>query len=149
MTVQYLCCLNATQLKAARSVLAARTFPHLSVRFTRIICRTASFIVLADNETQSTLGSWVESVEDAMIAAGVPVAIRRWQQAPFHSTLCTFGSDYANSSAHAMAEVNSHFEARGGFNSKPIQIDGAVLFPADARGHTSTPLPPNSQSPVP
>ena len=66
----------------------------------------------ADNATQRTLGAWVTSVENAIEAAGVPVPIRRAQQAPFHSTLCTFSSEYSNSSAIAMAAVNERFGAR-------------------------------------
>jgi hypothetical protein len=128
MTVQYLCCLNSTQLGTVRRILRQHPFPKLAVRFGHVICRTASFIVQADPVTQHTLGQWVAAVEGAILAAGVPVPIRRAQQAPFHSTLCTFGASYSNSSAVAMAAVNDRFGSAG-FNTAPIAIDGAVLLP--------------------
>lgn len=128
MTVQYLCCLNITQLATVRRVIERHPFPKLAVRFERVICRTASFIVEADAVTQQALGRWVLDVEDAILAAGVPVPIRRAQQAPFHSTLCTFGASYSNSSEIAMAAVNARFGSTG-FNSAPIAVDGALLLP--------------------
>ena len=70
MTVQYLCCLNATQMATVRRVVAAHPFPRLAVHFGEVICRTASFIATVDAETQRTLGAWVDRVEDAIIAAG-------------------------------------------------------------------------------
>ena len=70
MTVQYLCCLNATQMATVRRVVAAHPFPKLAVHFGEVICRTASFIATVDAETQRTLGAWVDRVEDAIIAAG-------------------------------------------------------------------------------
>ena len=45
MTVQYLCCLNSTQLATVRRILLQRPFPKLEVRFGDVICRTASMIV--------------------------------------------------------------------------------------------------------
>ena len=134
MTVQYLCCLDGEQLKTVRRVIAGRPFPKLEVRFERVICRTASFIVQADPATQTKLGAWVSAIEKDMIAAGVPVPIRRAEQAPFHSTLCTIGPEYANSSAVALAAVNARFAGSGGapptgFNTAPIAIDGAMLLP--------------------
>ena len=133
LTVQYLCCLNATQMATVRKVVAAHIplFPKLAVRFGEVICRTVSFIATVDAATQTRLGAWVNSVEDAIIAAGVPVHTRRAQQAPFHATIATYGAAYDNSSAIAMAAVNAKYGANtSGFNVDPIEIDGAVFFPA-------------------
>ena len=97
MSVQYLCCLNATQIETVRRVVKRHPFPALHARYGDVVCRTASFIATVDAETQRTLGGWVSTVEDAIVAAGVQVAIRRAQQAPFHVTLATFGPSYDNS----------------------------------------------------
>jgi uncharacterized surface protein with fasciclin (FAS1) repeats len=114
MSVQYLCCLNSTQMATVRKVVATHPFPKLRALFGDVICRTASFIATVDSDTQQTLGKWVDTIENAMIAAGVPVHTRRSQQAPFHVTLATFGASYENSSAVAMAEVNSLFAFSSG-----------------------------------
>ena len=38
MSVQYLCCLNSTQMATVRHVVAAHSFPKLAVRFGEVIC---------------------------------------------------------------------------------------------------------------
>lgn len=131
MTVQYVCCIDPAQLLKLEAIVAARPFPKLVVRFERVICRTSSFIATVDNATQTTLAAWVDTVEDAMIAAGIPVLIRRRAQAPFHTTLATFGGSYP--AATAMAAVNRRFgdnaTAGGALNTDPIAVDGAVFLP--------------------
>ena len=67
MSVQYLCCLNSTQMATVRKVVAALPFPKLRARFGDVICRTASFIATVDADTQQMLGKWVDTIEDAMI----------------------------------------------------------------------------------
>jgi len=127
MTVQYLCCMSPAQLLKATAVLEARRFPPLRVRFDGgVICDTASFIVLADNATQTALGAWVQGTEEALLAAGVPVSIRRAQQAPFHSTLGTMGWN-ATTTVAAMAAVN---KALPSFNAAPINVSSAALLPS-------------------
>lgn len=65
--------------------------------FETVICLLSSFITTVDNATQTILGGWVESVEDKMLAAGIPVLVRRREQAPFHATIATIHPDYGNS----------------------------------------------------
>ena len=132
-TVQYLCCLTLEQLGIAAAVLAAHPLPRTPVRFEQVICETASFIALADNASQVTLGMYVAGVEDALLAAGVPVRKRRATQAPFHTTLATFGAEYAEHAAAALAAVNARFAenatAGGAFNAAPIEVTGVLLLP--------------------
>ena len=75
--------------------------------------------------------AWVDGVEDAMMAAAIPVLIRRRDQAPFHVTLATFGGCYP--AATAMAAVNRRFgdnaTAGRAFNTDPIAVDGAAFLP--------------------
>ena len=68
MTVQYLCCLNATQMATVRHVVAAHPFPKLAVHFGEVICRTASFIATVDAETQRTLGISVRDARNQYLA---------------------------------------------------------------------------------
>lgn len=65
----------------------------------------SSFITTVDNATQTILGGWVESVEDKMLAAGIPVLVRRREQAPFHATIATIHPDYGNSTCPASNAV--------------------------------------------
>lgn len=66
-----------------------------------------------------------------MMAAAIPVLIRRRDQAPFHVTLATFGGSYP--AATAMAAVNRRFgdnaTAGRAFNTDPIAVDGAAFLP--------------------
>jgi hypothetical protein len=146
MTVQYLCCLTPSQAVTAAEVIARHPFPKLSVRFQAVVCRTASFIIRADNQTQALLGGWVAAVEDSLVASGVPMTKRRATQAPFHATLATFGAEFAGMGAAAMAALNARFalnaSAAHGFNSDPIAIDGAVLLPASLDHSKPQPPPP-------
>ena len=143
MSVQYLCCLNSTQMATVRHVVAAHPFPKLAVRFGEVICRTVSFIATVDDATQRTLGTWVDAVEDSIIAAGVPVHTRRAQQAPFHATLATYGSAYDNSTAVAMAAVNARWgNGTNGFNAEPIAIDNALFLPGSRVAGSSWPSGP-------
>lgn len=99
ITFQYLCCYNEVDYYIIEQVLTDLDWQPVNVTFAAAVCNNESadhlsFVAMLDAASQASLGLFVERIERAMLAAGVPVHVPRSAQEPFHSTIGVVGADY-------------------------------------------------------
>jgi len=109
------------------------TWEPFSLTFKEAVCNVGgdgissaySIIVTLTEESQKSTLAFVTSIEQNMIAHGIPVNRPRSQQEPFHSTLAVV--DYYFPVDEALAAVNAKIPI---YNSQPMIVDQfTMLFP--------------------
>eukprot|EP00294_Goniomonas_avonlea_P009350 CAMPEP_0114555770 /NCGR_PEP_ID=MMETSP0114-20121206/8930_1 /TAXON_ID=31324 /ORGANISM="Goniomonas sp, Strain m" /LENGTH=229 /DNA_ID=CAMNT_0001740925 /DNA_START=23 /DNA_END=712 /DNA_ORIENTATION=- len=130
VTFQYFCCYSLKEYETIIQVLEKTPWEPVNISFSHVECWNGNkdwkdVFVVASPESQTALLRLVESFEQALMAAGVPVPRTRAQQLPFHSSLAYVAADF--DVATAIPAVN---EAVPNFTATPLQITGFdMLFP--------------------
>jgi hypothetical protein len=133
ITTQYLCCTNSSALQIIANTMQAQRWDALNVTFDRLVCNndmhngtnTTSIVAHLSDASQTVLGRAVARFEDAIIAAGVPIAHRRASQEFFHSTVAVVERDFP--SDLALAHVNSKItQWTGGLG--PIRVFSLMML---------------------
>eukprot|EP01121_Diplochlamys_sp_Union-15-3_P019049 TRINITY_DN7080_c0_g1_i1.p1 TRINITY_DN7080_c0_g1~~TRINITY_DN7080_c0_g1_i1.p1 ORF type:complete len:227 (+),score=24.67 TRINITY_DN7080_c0_g1_i1:50-730(+) len=133
ITVQYLCCLSFSQYVEVIGVIGSLKWSPFNVTFDKVICNKGgngidsawSIVVLASQETQTVMANFVDSIEAAIIKAGIPVNTPRSRQEPFHSTIGVVSEGYPVD--EVIKQMNQKIKQ---WNPIPMQIDSfAMIFP--------------------
>jgi 2'-5' RNA ligase len=99
MTLAYLCCLDPEDLLNLEKSLQTFSWNPVNVSFSHVICNNDSidhnsFILLADEDSQQRLSSFVIELEAHLVSFGVPILKTRTEMEPFHSTLGVVKNSY-------------------------------------------------------
>jgi hypothetical protein len=114
LSLAYLCCLTLEEAYHVREILQEfvhnakhTTFRIPNVNFVRIECWKERFnsithIIVVDNASQRRLLRLLQTLEEQIRQAGIPVPIARTTQMPFHSTLLgvQLGDKYSTDPQH-------------------------------------------------
>jgi len=125
-TLQYLCCYSPDELYRIGEVLDNYKWDPFNLTFSKVICNRGgdgivswiSIIVLLDSDGQARMYNFVKGIENALVAAGIPVNTPRSQQEPFHSTLGVVTSDYP--ADKVVQIINQKIPV---FNSRPMTVE--------------------------
>jgi 2'-5' RNA ligase len=115
MSLSYLCCLTADEVKVARPTIAewiAETRFDFSLRFREIQCwyerpNSVTMIILVDPPSQITLMTLNHELNARLRSKGVPIVVPREDQMPFHSTLAGIYFGESSESYNPLNNISS------------------------------------------
>ena len=107
MSLSYLCCLRRNETDWAREVMykwVQEASPFgFDVGFDKVECwhegqNSVTTIIVADERTQRVLASMNHELNQRLEQVGIPIAIQRDEQMPYHVTLqgIRYGKDYSS-----------------------------------------------------
>jgi len=140
MTIEYMCCYSLVQYLEIQSIINSYSWQPFNLTFKSVVCNNGgsgvsewvSLIILLDAASEKRMLAFVDGLENAIKAHGIPVHRPRSQQQPFHCTLGVVDGSYPVSTA--LAAINKAIPA---FNTIPMIADTfwSVMPPAQFRAH--------------
>jgi 2'-5' RNA ligase len=131
LTIQYLCCYTPMQWTRIIEAVNAVQWAPFNLTFQKVICNNGgdgfksliSLIIVLDQKSQTLLGNFVDRLERAIKAAGIPIHRPRTEQELFHSTLGVVTGDYPV--AKVMDQINTAIKV---WNTVPMMVDSFWSF---------------------